>query len=234
MQVGRLLDSSLEVVRIFLCMIMLSVATAFDIKKREVNDLVWIIFGTLGIGIIFLYSSSSEELLKIGISATVIPVVLLIWRIGFFGGADAFAIITMAILVPGISLTESIVTPFSTLTNAISLSIFIILVNITRNVTLLLRGKNIFDGFDETIARKIFAMFIGYRASNPKYAFSIEQETMHGKKLNLALHHAENSEFCDKKDTWVSPAVPYMMFITAGFIVQLCVGDVILLIIQST
>jgi preflagellin peptidase FlaK len=229
-----LLDSSLELVRIFLCIIMLSIATVFDIRKREISDLIWVVFGTLSIGIIFLYSSPTEEILKVGISAMVIPVAFLIWRVGFFGGADAFAIITISILAPGISLTETIITPFSTLTNAISLSLITILVNITRNVASLLLGKNIFDGFDETATKKILAMFIGYRASNPKYAFSMEQETTHGKKLNIALHHAENSEFCNRKDTWVSPAVPYMMYITAGFIAQLFMGDILLKIIQNT
>jgi archaeal preflagellin peptidase FlaK len=228
-----LLDSSLELVRIFLCIIMLSIATVFDIRKREVNDLIWVVFGALGIGIIFLHSSPGEELLKVGISAIVIPVAFFVWRIGFFGGADAFAIVTISILAPGISLTETVVTPFSTLTNAISISLITILANITRNVASLLLGKNIFDGFDETNTKKILAMFIGYRASNPKYAFSIEQEAVRGKKLNLTPRHAENSEFCDRKDTWVSPAVPYVMFITAGFIAQLFVGDILLQIIQN-
>ncbi|MEM3143765.1 MAG: A24 family peptidase C-terminal domain-containing protein, partial [Candidatus Nitrosotenuis sp.] len=186
-----------------------------------------------GIVIIFLHFNPGEELLKVGTSAIVVPVAFLIWRIGFFGGADAFAIITISILVPGISMTEAVVTPFSTLTNAICLSLITILVNMTRNLALLLLGKNIFDGFNETSTKKILAMFVGYRASNPKYAFSIEQETACGKKLNFVPHHAENSEFCNKKDTWVSPAVPYMVFITAGFIVQLLIGDILLQIIQN-
>jgi archaeal preflagellin peptidase FlaK len=212
---------------------MLSIATISDIRKREVNDLIWIIFGALGIVIIFLHSDLGEELLKVGISAMVIPVVFLIWRIGFFGGADALAIVTTSILVPGISLTEAVVTPFSTLTNAIVISLIIIFSNITRNLASLVLGKNIFAGFDETSTKKILAMFVGYIASNPKYAFSIEQDTVRGKKMVLTPHHAENSEFCDRKDTWVSPAVPYMVFITAGFIVQLFVGDILLQIIQN-
>ncbi|WKT58946.1 A24 family peptidase C-terminal domain-containing protein [Candidatus Nitrosotenuis chungbukensis] len=38
--------------------------------------------------------------------------------------------------------------------------------------------------------------------------------------MNLALQHAENAAFCNKSDTWVTPGIPYMIFITAGFVIR--------------
>ncbi len=207
---------------------MLGIATASDIKKREISDVIWVIFGALGVGIILLGTDLSQELPKIGISLIIAPFVILVWRIGLFGGADAFALIVLAVLAPSLTLTGNVVTPFTALTNAVLMSIAPMVINIIRNTILLATKKNIFEGFDETAKKKIIAMFVGYRAANPKFSFSIERKVGNQKKLNFALHHAENAVFCKKSDTWVTPGVPYMIFITAGFVVQLVYGDFIM------
>jgi preflagellin peptidase FlaK len=157
----------------------------------------------------------------------VAPIAIIIWRFGLFGGADAFALIVLAVLVPSITITENTITPFTVLTNAVLLSVVPMIVNIFRNSILIARKNNIFEGFEETVGRKILAMFIGYRAANPKFGFSIEQKIGGHKKLNLSMQHAEYAEFCNTKDTWVTPGVPYMIFIFAGFIIQLIYGDII-------
>jgi preflagellin peptidase FlaK len=157
----------------------------------------------------------------------VAPVAIIIWKFGLFGGADAFALIAIAVLAPSLTITENTVTPFTILTNAVILSVIPMIINVFRNTIMLARKTNIFEGFDETKGRKALAMFIGYRASNPKFGFSIEQKIGNHKKLNLSLQHAEHAEFCDEKDTWITPGVPYMIFIFAGFVVQLVYGDII-------
>jgi preflagellin peptidase FlaK len=217
----------LDQIRIVLALVMLGIATASDIKKREISDLVWIVFGVIGAILIPFGGDLGEELTKIGISLIVAPVAIIIWRFGLFGGADAFALIILAVLAPNFILVEGTVTPFTVLTNAVILSIIPMLANAIRNAILLAKKQDIFEGFDETKSRKILAMFIGYRATNPKFGFSIEQKVGGHKKLNLSLQHAENAEFCDKKDTWITPGIPYMVFIFAGFVIQLIYGDII-------
>ena len=64
----------------------------------------------------------------------VAPFVILVWRLGLFGGADAFAIIVLAALAPQITLTENTVTPFTVLTNAVILSVIPMFVNLGRNL----------------------------------------------------------------------------------------------------
>lgn len=222
-----MIELGLDSIRIILSLSMLGIATVSDIRKREISDLIWIVFGAIGAILIPFAADINGELLKVGISLIVAPIVLIIWRVGLFGGADAFALIALAVIAPGMTLSGGTISPFTALTNAVILSITPMLVNVARNSVLLASGRNIFEGFEETRARKILAMFIGYRAQNPRFGFSIEQAKGKHKKLRLSLQHAENTAFCEKKDTWITPGVPYLLFITAGYVLQLVYGDVL-------
>jgi preflagellin peptidase FlaK len=216
----------LNEIRIVLALAMLGIACASDIKKREIHDIVWVIFGAIAACLIPFSGNLEKELYTIGISLIIAPIAIIVWRVGLFGGADAFALIVLAALAPGATLAGGAVSPFTVLTNAVLLSIIPMLVNISRNLILLAARKDIFAGFDETRSRKIFAMIIGYRAANPKFGFSIERNVGERKKLNLSLQHAENAAFCDKADTWITPGIPYLIFIAAGFVLQLVYGDI--------
>lgn len=218
---------SLDGLRVILALTMLGIACTSDVKKREISDIIWIIFGAIAACLIPFSNNITEELLRIGIAMIVAPIVIIIWRFGLFGGADAFALIVLAALAPNISLFHGTITPFTTLTNAVLLSIIPMLINVSRNSILLAKKHDIFEGFHETKKKKIIAMFVGYRATNPKFGFSIEQKHGEHKKLNLSLQHADYAEFCTKKDTWITPGIPYMLFIAAGFVLQLIYGDVI-------
>lgn len=218
--------ATLDQIRIVLAIAMLGIATVSDIRKREINDIIWVVFGAIGAILIPFAGNLNDELLKIGISMIIAPIALIIWRFGLFGGADAFALIVLAVLAPNMTLGGTI-TPFTVLTNAVLLSVVPLFINATRNAILVARKVDIFEGFDETRKRKVLAAFIGYRAANPKFGFSIEQKNGKRKKLKLSMHHAEHAAFCEKKDTWITPGVPYMIFIFAGFVIQLVYGDII-------
>ncbi len=224
-----MIESLIELnqLRIILAVGMLGYACYTDVTKREISDFVWVIFGALAVVMLIFEPNITESLVNIGISLIVAPVAIVIWRIGLFGGADAFAIIVLAALVPQITLSEGTVTPFTILTNAVLISISPLFFNFFRNLIAIVRKNNIFEGFDEPTGKRIIAMFLGYRAKNPKYGFSIEKKAGKHKKLNLVLHHAEYAEYCNTPNTWITPGVPYLLFITAGFIVQLVYGDVI-------
>ena len=224
-----MIESLIELnqLRIILALGMLGYASYTDVVKREISDYVWVIFGILAAVMLIFEPNLTESLVNIGISLIVVPVAIIIWRIGLFGGADAFAIIVLAALVPQITLSEGTVTPFTILTNAVLISISPLFFNFFRNMIELAKKNNIFEGFNEPTSKRIMAMFLGYRAKNPKFGFSIEKKAGKHKKLNLVLHHAEYAEFCDTPNTWITPGVPYLLFITTGFIVQLLYGDVI-------
>jgi len=207
---------------------MLVVGSIVDIWKREIHDYYWIGFGIVGFLLIFINSDVLPTLLKIGIALIIAPFVIFIWRIGLFGGADAFALIALAVIAPMSTISQNPVTPFTTLSNAAILFVIPFIINIFRNSISLIKKENIFEGFEESKFKKICAMLVGYRAKNPKFSFAIEKIEKGKKKLNLTIHHAENEEYCTTPNTWITPGIPYLLLITGGFILQLAWGDIIL------
>ncbi|MEX1053670.1 MAG: A24 family peptidase C-terminal domain-containing protein [Nitrosopumilaceae archaeon] len=219
-------------IRIFVAVGMLSIASIIDVWKREVNDVLWIGFGAIAIVLIFFEPDLIYALKNIGISLIIAPLALLLWRMGVFGGADALGLTVLAALAPQITLSENLITPFTTLTNAALLAVIPIFANVIRNLIALLNHKNIFEGFNETKSKKMLAIFLGYRARNPKYGFPIEALEGGHKKLDFSLKHAEKAEFCNKPDTWITPGIPYILYITAGFMVQIAYGDIVLNVVN--
>jgi len=220
--------SEIAIVRMIAAFAMLGLASFFDLKKREINDILWIGFSVLSAVLIFLSPDIWSSLRIVGVSLIIAPVALVLWRFGVFGGADAFCLIVLASLAPMFTLNTSQITPFSTLTNAAILSVTPLFVNLCRNVVSILRKEDIFEGIDETRTKKIIAIFIGYKAKNPKYSFSLERVVDGKKRLDFSLKHAEQALFCNDHGVWVTPGVPYVLYITAGFVIQVLYGDIIL------
>jgi preflagellin peptidase FlaK len=215
-------------VRILFALAMLGIATIIDIRSREISDLIWVVFGVIS-GVLLLFEPNIvEAAFGVGFSLIVAPLVLILWRFGLFGGADALCLIVLSTLAPMTTLTDSVVSPFSIVVNSALISVSPMVFNFIRNSVLILRGEEIFHGFDETKSKKLIAMFLGYRSKNPKYSFSLETQVGKKKRLNIALHHSDTAEYCTTPDTWVTPGLPYIIFILGGFIVQLLFGDVIL------
>ena len=217
-----------NIIGIGLSLTMLIIGSIIDIWKREIHDYYWIGFGSVGFLLIFINSDILPYLINIGIALIIAPFMILIWRMGLFGGADAFALIALAVIAPMATLSENSVTPFTTLSNTVILFVVPFFVNIFRNLISIAKHEKIFKGFDESRFKKICAMLIGYRAKNPKFCFSIEKTVNGKKKISLAIHHAENEEYCTQPNTWITPGIPYMLLITAGFILQLAYGDLLL------
>lgn len=217
-----------QLIGIVLALIMLILGSIIDIWKREIHDLYWIVFGGAGIALALLNPDIITQLLSVGFALIIAPFVIIVWRIGLFGGADAFALIALAVIAPMATLSENPTSPFTTLSNAALLFVIPFLFNLIRNAVSQVRGNNIFEGFDEPTYKKVIASFMGYKSKNPKFAFSIEKTEKGKKKLDLAIHHAEDQEFCTTPDTWITPGIPYLLLITGGFVIQLIYGDIIL------
>ncbi|MFQ5440132.1 MAG: prepilin peptidase [Nitrosopumilaceae archaeon] len=215
-------------IRILLALVMLSSATFIDIRKREISDLMWIIFGAISVVLLLFEPDLIEAISGVGFSLIVAPLVLVLWRFGLFGGADALGLIVLSALAPMATLSNSPISPFSILVNSTLISISPMIINFVRNSLHVLRKENIFLDFDEPSSKKILAMFLGYRSKNPKYCFSLEKQVGKKKRLNIVMHNSDTAEYCTTPDTWVTPGLPFMIFILGGFIVQLLFGDVIL------
>jgi len=217
-----------DIIGIVLALTMLIVGSIIDVWKREIHDYYWIGFGVVGFLLVFVSSDLSVNLLTIAFALIIAPFVILIWRLGLFGGADAFALIVLAVIAPLATISENVITPFTTLSNAAILFVIPFLINILRNTISQIKGEQIFEGFDDSVGKKLVAVLIGYRSKNPKFGFAIEKTENGKKKLDLSFHHAENQEFATNPNTWITPGIPYLLLITGGFIIQIFYGDILL------
>jgi preflagellin peptidase FlaK len=221
--------SQLYYIRIILALVMLLTASFLDIRKREINDMLWIGFGAISVVLIFFDTDVWHTVFTLAFAMIIAPVALLLWRLGIFGGADALCLIVLASLAPMQTLNNTQITPFTSLTNAAIFSIAPIFVNIVRNMIAVLRKEDLFKGVEASKLNRAMAFCIGYKTKNiPKYSFSMERMTDGIRKLDFSLKHAENETFCTAENTWVTPGIPYIIYITAGFITQIFYGDLIL------
>jgi preflagellin peptidase FlaK len=230
-----MLDSffDLGLVRIIVSTIMLGLASIIDLKKREINDIFWIIFSGVAVLLLVISPNFWTDLKTIGLSMIVVPIALVLWRFGIFGGADALCLIVLAALAPMSTMAQSQVSPFTTLENASILTVIPIFINLGRNTVSIICGNDIFDGIEESHLKKTLAMFVGYRTKNPRHSFCIEQMVDGKRRLDFSPKHAEKTSFCDGNDVWVTPGLPYVLYITGGFIIQIMYGDLILRLIHS-
>ncbi len=224
---------SLTEIRIFLAISMLFLASVLDLRKREINDILWIVFGGIAVLLFFFSGELWQTFVLLLISLMMAPIAILLWRMGVFGGADAFCLIVLSALAPMATLGTSQITPFTTLTNAAILSLTPIFVNIARNMIAVLRKEDIFKEITASRLDKLMAFCIGYKARHQKYSFSIERIEGTSKKFDFSFKHAEKSIFSTVSDTWVTPGIPYVLYITAGFITQVFYGDIIFSIIHG-
>ena len=196
-----MIEFDIFTIRIIVAIVMLGIATTIDIRKREISDSIWLVFGGISVVLLLLEPDPIQSLMGVGFSLIVVPLVLIVWRLGLFGGADALGLIVLSSLAPMATLSDSIVTPFSILVNSTVLSITPLIFNAIRNTISLLRNENIFEGFQESKTKKIIVMFLGYRSKNPKYSFSLEQQIGNQKKFNISLHNSDTAEYCTTPNT---------------------------------
>ena len=223
----------LHMARIVAALSMLGLASVIDIKKREINDKLWIGFSVVAALLLFASPNFWAELKTVALSMIVSPIALVLWRFGIFGGADALCLIVLAGIAPMSSITPSQISPFTTLENASILTVVPLFINLGRNLVSIQQGHDIFCGIDESRLKKILAMFVGYRTKNPKHGFCIEQMVDGKRHLDFSPKHAEKTSFCYGTDVWVTPGLPYVLYITGGFIIQIMYGDLILKLIHS-
>jgi archaeal preflagellin peptidase FlaK len=228
-----------EYLNIPIAAVMLIYTSYLDIRKREVEDKVWIIFAVIGIVVQFFelffgYASYNlfQLLVSVGLSALI---GLGIFFFGFYGGADGKALIVLAILVPIFQPVVGLypIAPLMTLTNGILLSILLPLGLTLLNLTRIVRGEKIFAGFEsEPISKKILACFLGYRAKGlpRQFQFPMEKASDDGsKKFDFSFM---GDEFETKPGTWVTPGIPLLVFFTVGFFLLLAYGDLVIGLVQ--
>ncbi|MDP6458140.1 MAG: A24 family peptidase C-terminal domain-containing protein [Candidatus Bathyarchaeota archaeon] len=241
--------------RVLLSLTMLGYSSWVDLKTRELYDMVWLVFGGVGL-IIAVYEVYVGSLSLVWFVAVVLlsaALSLSLSFIGLFGGADALAFITLAILHPfyprGLEPLFGIISPFFPLTlfsNSVLAGASYSLVLLIRNLALPLQGRSLFSGLEhEPFWRKLVVLVTGLRVGvrsvrGPPFQYPLEM-LMTGKKPgrmlilipdlrddSSAVKLFKTIEALGVQDVWVSNTLPFIVYIAIGYILALEMGDVII------
>jgi preflagellin peptidase FlaK len=241
-----------ELIRILLAAGMLSSASFLDIRKREVSDLLWVVFGILAF---VVYALEFAYGMTFNLLTTAIPISIAaaisfgVYKSGLFGGADALALVMLAVILPtfdggfvnqilpgGSEFLLHPITPIIVLSNAVIFSLSQIGFNVASNAKYAWKNPGkLFEGLEhESLSRKIVASIVGYRTSSrPGYAFPIEDIVDGRRRFSFAPGSAETAEYESRNNVWVTPGTPFLVFMLAGFVAMFVVGDVSALIFSE-
>lgn len=228
----------LNLIRLVTGIILLSYASYTDIKTRKAANILWVIMAIVGVILLviqYLDGGFSNIWYLVFIPIMIAMVYLFFQMHLLFGGADAKALMALAILVP---IQPSINTfpiwlsylpgSWSIFVNATILFLFIPISLLFYNIgkrnlmfphcilgykTTLEKAKKEFVWPMEKIQegkRKLVYM--------PK-KFEMDEDFREFEKLGI-------------KEIWVTPKIPFMIPLLAGFITAFILGDILLQIIQ--
>jgi preflagellin peptidase FlaK len=203
----------------------------------------------------YLFSPDMLQILAFSFVVTSAVSVALFYA-GAFGGADAKALICLSLVLPyPVHLLQPIgysppLFPITVFTNAVLLAASTVLYAIMRNILWKYRtGKRIFEGFEaQSMGRKALAFLCGYKVNingleKMKHFYPLEDlmvtETGKTERRLLVFPSEEKKEKVVEKlidardkgelggDVWITPGLPLLVFITAGLIIALTLGDII-------
>ncbi len=216
-------------VRLGLCFGLLVYASFLDWRFREIDDKSWVLMVVLGALFLiydFVRTGGVSLILGFFVSvgvATIFAVTLSYLNI--MGGGDGRILIGVAALVPSLSYPTMTVFPIFILSvyfgNAVLLAALFPLIFFILNLGHLKEVKS-YKGF--------LALFLGY-----------EKDAADVGEFEAFLGRDGHFELMTKKDAlgerikgegrvWVTPAIPFVVLITVGFVISVVYGDILSLL----
>lgn len=223
----------LNLMRFLVGAVVLIYASYTDIKTRTAENYLWVIMAGAGAILLLIqhifYSISFLDLLFIPV---MILLVFLLYQLRLiFGGADAKALMAIAVLFP--SWPEHSILPslmpysFSVLTNALLVFIAVPFAIFMYNI------------FKRDI--RFPHMFLGYRTSVEKAmkGFVWPMEYVDGGNVRTRYFPSGSNpagEFrmlkaIGQRCVWVTPKIPFLVPLTFGFIISFIAGDLMFWIV---
>lgn len=250
----------IEFAQIILSLGFLIISSIYDLRTREIPNIIWVLFAPIGVALMllrFLLIPNSSFLLSWGISLAIITILsLAFFYLGFFGGADAKALICLGLAIPlypsSVIPILQVIAPFFPLSvfgNAVLCSAFMVLVISGYNLSQILRGGDrLFEGLEkEPLWKKIAAFATAVKIDLnqlkrhsshyiPLEQFSLDETGKTVRHLKIAAR-LEDEESDNQKDLaeipyeiskiWATPGLPFLVFITIGFAITLLIGDIL-------
>jgi preflagellin peptidase FlaK len=233
----------LSIVRLITGAVILAYASYTDIKTRRAANYLWVIMGAIG-GILLLV-----QYLMVGFDniwyLAFIPIMILLMYAFFqmrllFGGADAKALMAIAILVP---VQPTLVTSFGTFpiwtsfwpgswTIFCNSVILFLIIPISLLIYNLLKGNIQFPH-----------ALLGYKMSvekaKQKFVWPLERIKNGKRKLSTmpkefdADEELQAFENLGITEIWVTPKIPFMIPLLIGFVVAFLPGDLLMQLVRT-
>ncbi len=257
------LQNLAEYVNLGLSLAFLSAGSVSDLRTREASDKLWLLYGPIAAAVTasrLLANPGGILLSAISIAVTV-AFAFGLFYFGVFGGADAKAMMCLALAMPltptGISPYLGYAHPFFPIVVLVSgyfIAAFVTLYYVLKNsISAIERGGSIFQDFErERVASKLLAFATGYRTNlaNLKrtfYLYPMEEVKLEGDTVTRRLRlfvgaEADRDELVEnlekglgdtKSDVWVTPGLPMLVFLTAGLLTAVFAGDPLLWIVYN-
>lgn len=220
-------------VKLFLSFLLLIYASIQDWKYREIDNKIPLSMVSLGIVFLIYDFIDIESLYVIKMFSISIGISFLLvtglYYAGLMGGGDGKILIGIAALIPVLPYPTYSLFPIfslSVLTNAIFISALLPLAFFLYNIRYLKEVSSL---------RSFLVLFLGYKKMAKDIA-NYEVVIGNGNKYSLFIH-AKKAKLGEpikgSKKVWVTPALPFAIFITAGFMVSAVYGDLISYIIWN-
>jgi preflagellin peptidase FlaK len=258
-------DHWLDILRVAVCLAILGYSCITDWKTRRAPNRLWYIMGGIGLvlGLFQLYEWNFNTSLIFSWAFGAIFVFVLVYFIYYFfqyfgmsglGGADAKALIAIAILFPyypyfdisGISLpltdvTRSIIFGFTVFGNALALNLVVPLAILALNLMTVPLGELMADPLGAFTGYKVSIDGLKGKHVRLMHRYSEENGELK-KKRALSGSEVDEGTYQSllkwKKDgkvgdkVWITPKIPFLIPITLGFIVAIVWGDILMRVIS--
>jgi preflagellin peptidase FlaK len=226
-----------------------------DLRTREVSDWTWIAFAPLGLLLDLyegIYLQAVDPLFHLALPVLLSSGLSIIFFYGgLYGFADAKAFITLSLLIPhpleAVTPRLGIVSPFFPLTvftDSALIAFMFALSLLTRNLFWGFKNRrSLFEGLKEPLWKKALVLLSCVKVEagqlrGPPYQYPAEVVVNSRRKLKLLPDLGSDetasasfrvlTEDLGLKEVWVSPTLPFLLFISLGFFCSLLLGDIVL------
>lgn len=228
-------------VKLLASLLLLSYASLEDLKHREVSNGVWLIFSVFALSInlvsLFIFHYFEVSVTSIVYVLVLLVIFLSLYYIGAYGGADAKALVCITLMFPFLSEKTSISNftllpiPVATFFYASVLSLIQVPVNLVHNLSLIFRKEKVFEDVKEPILKKILALLLLRKERVKKnylnLFFAPAEVTLEDGSRKLVFFSSPTNDVAvvDGELIFVSPLIPFVFFLTLGFLLFIVLGD---------